>query len=127
MAENRSEAILVVEDSFTMRRIVKNILLKIGFETIYEADNGNEALDHLANSQIDLVITDWNMPEMDGLTLVKSIRGNDKLAKTPILMVTTENAKDDILNALRNGVDNYVVKPFTQEVMKEKILKILGS
>lgn len=121
-----SKSVLVVDDSYTMRRIIKNILEKIGIGTINEAGDGKEALEILHRGDTDILITDWNMPEMDGLALVKAVRGDEKLGKLPILMVTTENAKDDILNALRSGVDNYAVKPFTQEVIEEKISKLLG-
>lgn len=121
-----SASVLVVDDSYTMRRIIKNILEKIGMGTIHEASNGKEALEILNRGGVDILITDWNMPEMDGLALVKAVRSSDKFGKLPILMVTTENAKDDILNALRSGVDNYAVKPFTQEVIEEKVSKLLG-
>ncbi len=126
MSQFAQKSVLIVDDSYTMRRIIKNILEKIGMGTLFEAGDGKDALEILHREHIDLLVTDWNMPEMDGLALVKAVRGDEKLSKTPILMVTTENAKDDILNALRSGVDNYAVKPFTQEVIEEKISKLLG-
>ncbi len=126
MSQFAQKSALIVDDSYTMRRIIINILEKIGMGTLFEAGDGKDALEILHREHIDLIVTDWNMPEMDGLALVKAVRGDEKLSKTPILMVTTENAKDDILNALRSGVDNYAVKPFTQEVIEEKISKLLG-
>ncbi len=118
--------ILTVDDSSTMRRIIKNTLNKIGFPNVLEAANGIEALDVMAQNEIDLVVTDWNMPEMDGLTFVKTLRAKPEYKELPILMVTTEAAKEDILNALRSGVNNYVVKPFTPDTLKEKVYKLLG-
>jgi two-component system chemotaxis response regulator CheY len=118
--------VITVDDSSTMRRIIKNTLLKLGFDNILEAGNGVEALDVMAKNKVDVVVTDWNMPEMDGLTFVKTLRAKEEYKTIPILMVTTEAAKEDILTALRSGVNNYVVKPFTPETLKEKIDKLLG-
>jgi len=118
--------IVTVDDSSTMRRIIKNTLQKLGFNNILEAGNGIEGLDIMAKNKIDLVITDWNMPEMDGLTFVKAIRAKPEYQDLPILMVTTEAAKEDILTALRSGVNNYIVKPFTPETLQEKVFKLLG-
>lgn len=112
---------LVVDDSSTMRRIIKNSLKRIGFEDIIEAENGRDALEKLAD--VDIILTDWNMPEMDGLEFVKRVRASD--TKIPILMVTTNAAKDDIVEALKNGVNNYIVKPFTPETLKEKVETVL--
>lgn len=112
---------LVVDDSSTMRRIIKNSLKRIGFEDIIEAENGRDALEKLAD--VDIILTDWNMPEMDGLEFVKRVRASD--TKIPILMVTTNAAKDDIVEALKNGVNNYIVKPFTPETLKEKVEAVL--
>jgi len=112
---------LVVDDSSTMRRIIKNSLKRIGFEDIDEAENGAEGLNKL--SGVDIILTDWNMPEMDGLEFVKRVRAQN--ASIPILMVTTNAAKDDIVEALKNGVNNYIVKPFTPETLKEKIDALL--
>jgi two-component system chemotaxis response regulator CheY len=109
-----------------MRRIIKNTLNKIGFPNVLEAEHGLEGLEVLAKNKVDLIITDWNMPEMDGLTFVKTLRSKDEFKEVPILMVTTEAAKEDILTALRSGVNNYVVKPFTPETLQEKIFKLLG-
>lgn len=121
-----SHTLITVDDSSTMRRIIKNTLLKIGFSNVLEAGNGIEALEVIAQNKVDLIITDWNMPEMDGLTFVKTLRSKDKYKEVPILMITTEAAKEDILTALRSGVNNYVVKPFTPEILQEKVFKLLG-
>ncbi len=119
--------IITVDDSSTMRRIIKNTLKRIGYgDEILEAENGKEALEILENTDVDLIITDWNMPVMDGLTFVKKIRANKKFDDVPIIMVTTEAAKEDIITALKAGVNNYIVKPFTPQVLKEKIEAVMG-
>ena len=118
-------SIITVDDSSTMRRIIKNTLQKLGFETILEAGNGVEALEVMSKNKVDMIVTDWNMPEMDGLTFVKAVRAKDEYKDLPILMITTEAAKEDILTALRSGVNNYVVKPFTPETLQEKVFKSL--
>lgn len=120
-----SYSIITVDDSSTMRRIIKNTLQKLGFSNILEAEHGVEALEVLSKNEVDIIITDWNMPEMDGLTFVKTLRLDPKYIDIPILMVTTEAAKEDILTALKNGVNNYVVKPFTPEILQEKVFKLL--
>ncbi len=120
-----SYSIITVDDSSTMRRIIKNTLQKLGFSNILEAEHGVEALEVLSKNEVDIIITDWNMPEMDGLTFVKTLRLDPKYVDIPILMVTTEAAKEDILTALKNGVNNYVVKPFTPEILQEKVFKLL--
>ena len=118
-------SIITVDDSSTMRRIIKNTLQKLGFETILEAGNGVEALEVMSKNKVDMIVTDWNMPEMDGLTFVKAVRAKDEYKDLPILMITTEAAKEDILTALRSVVNNYVVKPFTPETLQEKVFKLL--
>ncbi len=120
-----SHSIITVDDSSTMRRIIKNTLQKLGFTNILEAEHGVEALEVLSKNEVDIIITDWNMPEMDGLTFVKTLRLDPKYVDVPILMITTEAAKEDILTALKNGVNNYVVKPFTPEILQEKVFKLL--
>jgi len=121
------QVIITVDDSSTMRRIIKNTLQKLGFNNVIEAGNGIEALEQMSkNNKIDIIITDWNMPEMDGLTYVKTVRTKEQYKDTPILMITTEAAKEDILTALSSGVNNYVVKPFTPETLQEKVFKLLG-
>jgi two-component system chemotaxis response regulator CheY len=111
---------LVVDDSATMRRIVINALKTIGYPDAVEAADGKEALAR-CDSSIQMVITDWNMPVMGGLDLVKNLRGDPKTAKIPILMVTTRSLKEDILQALDAGINSYILKPFTPEVLKEKL------
>lgn len=118
--------ILVVDDSTTMRRILINTLSKLGYTDVVDGCNGREGLDRLAASPIDLVITDWNMPEMSGIEFIRAIRANDQYKSIPVLMVTTNAAKDDIVEALRAGINNYVVKPFTPDVIREKIEAVLG-
>jgi two-component system, chemotaxis family, chemotaxis protein CheY len=119
---------LVVDDSVTMRRIVSNSLKNLGFDKFVEAGDGKEALAALAgDDSINFVITDWNMPVMTGLELIKAIRSDAKLSKLPVLMVTTRGVKDDIIEALNAKVNNYIVKPFTPQVLKEKIDQCLVS
>ncbi len=117
--------ILTVDDSSTMRRIIKNTLSRLGYTDVVEAEHGIDALARMAG--VELVLTDWNMPEMDGLTFVKALRANPTYADLPIIMVTTEAAKKEILEAIKAGVTDYVVKPFTPETLKEKIQKVLGG
>jgi len=111
--------ILVVDDSSTMRRIITNTLSRIGFTEVVEAEHGKAGLVKLSQGGIEMIITDWNMPEMDGLEFVQAVRSRD--TSVPILMVTTNAAKEDIVQALQAGVNNYVVKPFTPDTLKEKI------
>jgi two-component system chemotaxis response regulator CheY len=119
---------LVVDDSVTMRRIVINSLKNLGYNNYTEAGDGKEALDKLgADSSINFVITDWNMPVLSGLELVKTIRSDDKISSMPILMVTTRGVKEDIIEALQAKVNNYVVKPFTPQILKEKIDQVLQA
>ena len=119
---------LVVDDSPTMRRIVFNTLKRLGYNEIEEAEHGAEALDKLKTIDgINFVVTDWNMPVMDGLQLVQEIRAIAEYSKMPILMVTTRSVKDDIIEAMKAGVNNYIVKPFTPEVLKSKIDLILSK
>lgn len=117
--------ILVVDDSPTMRRIICNTLDRIGFENSIEADNGKSALEQMEENEVELIITDWNMPVMNGLEFVTEIRGNQEYKELPILMVTTRGMKDDVLQAVHAGVNNYVVKPFTPETLESKIDKLL--
>jgi two-component system chemotaxis response regulator CheY len=119
--------ILIVDDFSTMRRIVRNILKQLGFENVDEAENGADAYEMLDNEKFDFVITDWNMPVMDGLGLLKKIRTDPKLKNLPVLMVTAEAEKDKVVSAIQAGVNNYVVKPFTAEVLQDKMDKIFGS
>ena len=118
---------LVVDDSSTMRRIIINTLQKLGHQDVLEATNGREGLERLNTHPVDIVITDWNMPEMTGIDFIRTMRTTAQFANLPVLMVTTNAAKDDIVDALRAGVSSYVVKPFTPETMREKIEAVLGS
>ncbi|ECW8954881.1 response regulator [Campylobacter lari] len=119
--------LLVVDDSSTMRRIIKNTLVRLGHKDVLEAEHGVEAWDLLSkNDDIKILITDWNMPEMNGLELVKKVRAEEKYADMPIIMVTTEGGKAEVITALKAGVNNYIVKPFTPQVLKEKLEDVLG-
>ncbi len=119
---------LIVDDSVTMRRIVANSLRNLGYNNFVEAKDGQDALSVLkSDSTINFVITDWNMPVLSGLELTKSIRSDDALSSLPVLMVTTRGVKDDIIEALQARVNNYIVKPFTPQVLKEKIEQILSA
>ncbi len=117
--------VLFVEDSPTMRRIIMNALQNIGFTDIIEAEHGMDALEKLKDTDVDLVLTDWNMPEMNGEELVKNLRANSKYKSTPILMITTRGMKEDVVSAVKLGVNGYMVKPFTPEVLKRKLETIL--
>lgn len=118
---------LAVDDSPTMRRIIVNTLKRLGYEQIEEASNGKEALTKIENGEIDFVITDWNMPIMDGLHFVQTLRANEAYADLPVLMITTRGVKQDIIDAMRAGVSSYIVKPFTPHTLREKIKLILYS
>ena len=117
--------ILAVDDSPTMRRIIINTLKRAGYSEVLEAKDGKEALAKIKVEDVNFVITDWNMPEMNGLELVKHLRSLDEYHDLPILMVTTRSVKEDIIEAMKAGVNNYIVKPFTPETLKEKIQYIL--
>lgn len=119
--------ILVVDDSSTMRRILKMSLARCGYSNIEEAGDGAEGLTMCQGKQYDLVLTDWNMPNMDGLQLIISLRGLPAYAAVPIVMVTTEGAKDDVIEALTKGATSYIVKPFTPETLSAKLKEVLGG
>jgi len=118
---------LVVDDSLTMRRIVINTLKSIGFENVIEAADGKDAVAKLLSEGADFLITDWNMPEMSGLDLTKWVRANGQFAEIPILMITTRGNKEDVIEAMKMRVNNYIVKPFTAPGLKEKIDQILKT
>lgn len=119
--------VLVVDDSSTMRRIINNTLIRLGYEDILEGEDGLQGWNVLeANPDISMLITDWNMPEMDGLTLVKKVRSDSRFSDLPIIMITTEGGKVEVISALKAGVNNYIVKPFTPQVLKEKLSAVLG-
>lgn len=119
--------ILVADDFLTMRRIVKNLLKQLGYENITEAEDGEQAYVKLKSGGFGFVISDWNMPKLDGLGLIKKVRSDPELKDLPFLMVTAEAEKEKVIEAIRAGVSNYVVKPFTAEVLKEKIEKIFAK
>lgn len=116
--------ILVVDDFSTMRRIIKNLLRELGFTNTQEADDGNTALPMLKDGDFELLITDWNMPGMEGIDLLKAVRADPKLASLPVMMVTAEQKKEQIVMAAQAGVNGYIVKPFTAGTLKEKLDKI---
>lgn len=116
--------ILVVDDFPTMRRIIKNLLKDLGFENVDEAEDGAIGLEKVRNGNFELVVSDWNMPNMDGLTMLQSIRADPALSKTPVLMVTAEAKKENIIAAAQAGANGYVVKPFTAATLEEKLNKI---
>ena len=118
---------LVVDDFSTMRRIIKNLLHDLGYSNVTEADDGKTALPMLQAGDFDFLITDWNMPGMPGLDLIKAVRADSRLAKMPVLMLTAEAKRDQIIEAAQAGVNGYVIKPFTAEILKEKLDKILGA
>lgn len=116
--------ILIVDDFSTMRRIIKNLLRDLGFNNTLEADDGITALPILEAGGIDFLVTDWNMPGMQGIDLLKTVRADEKLATLPVLMVTAETKREQIIEAAQAGVNGYIVKPFTAATLKEKIEKI---
>lgn len=120
--------LLVVDDSSTMRRIIKNTLARLGYDDVLEGENGVEGWEKMdSNSDVKVLITDWNMPEMNGLDLVKKVRADSRFTDIPIIMVTTEGGKAEVITALKAGVNNYIVKPFTPQVLKEKLEAVLGT
>ena len=118
---------LVVDDFSTMRRIIKNLLHDLGYANVTEADDGNTALPLLKEGKFDILITDWNMPGMPGLELLKLVRADARLGKMPVLMLTAEAKREQIVEAVQAGVSGYVIKPFTAVTLKEKIDKILAA
>jgi len=126
MAADRNMKVLVVDDFATMRRIVKNILTQLGFKHIVEADDGTSALKVLEQEQIDLIISDWNMPKMTGLELLKKVRSEAAWSTIPFVMVTAEAQQDNIILAVKAKVSQYIVKPFTADTLGEKIDKVFG-
>lgn len=121
---DKNMKILVVDDFSTMRRIIKNLLRDLGFTNVSEADDGSTALPMLQNGDFDFVVTDWNMPGMQGIDLLREIRKDDKLKHLPVMMVTAEAKKEQIVAAAQAGVNGYIVKPFTAATLKGKLDKI---
>lgn len=124
MSYNPDMRVLVVDDFSTMRRIIKNILRQLGFNNVVEADDGTTAWDVLNKDKIEFIISDWNMPQMTGIELLRKVRGSEEFADIPFLMVTAEAQQENIIEAVQAKVSNYIVKPFTADVMKQKIDKI---
>ncbi|CEA01905.1 MAG: chemotaxis response regulator CheY [Pseudomonas sp.] len=116
--------ILIVDDFSTMRRIIKNLLRDLGFTNTAEADDGTTALPMLQSGSFDFLVTDWNMPGMSGIDLLRAVRADERLKHLPVLMVTAEAKRDQIIEAAQAGVNGYVVKPFTAQALKEKIEKV---
>lgn len=121
---DKNMKILIVDDFSTMRRIIKNLLRDLGFSNTHEADDGATALPMLKSGDFDFLVTDWNMPGMQGIDLLKAVRADAKLSSLPVLMVTAESKRDQIVEAAQAGVNGYIVKPFTAQTLKEKIDKI---
>ncbi len=122
-----NKRVLFVEDSPTMRRIIFNSLKKLGINEATEAENGVDALEKLQKQDFDMILTDWNMPEMNGQELVEHIRKIDKYKNLPILMITTRGMEEDVVTAIKSGVNGYVVKPFTPDVLKKKMLELFSA
>ena len=116
--------VLVVDDFATMRRIITNVLRQLGYEHIMEAEDGTKALQILETEKVDFVITDWNMPQMSGLDLLKAIRASEDKKHIPVLMVTAEAMQENIIKAAQAGVNNYIIKPFDAKTLSDKINKI---
>ncbi|OLN28046.1 Chemotaxis regulator - transmits chemoreceptor signals to flagelllar motor components CheY [Desulfovibrio sp. DV] len=127
MAYNKEMRILVVDDFSTMRRIIKNILRQLGFNNIIEADDGSTAWETLNKDKIDFIISDWNMPKMPGIELLRKVRTSEEFANLPFLMVTAEAQQENIIEAVQAKVSNYIVKPFTAETLGQKIDKIFDK
>jgi two-component system chemotaxis response regulator CheY len=122
---DKSMKILVVDDFATMRKVIRNLLKQGGYENIVEAEDGLLALKALKSQKIDFIISDWNMPNMSGLELLKNVRADEELKSLPFLMVTAEALQENVVAAVKAGVSNYIVKPFTSETLDEKIKKIM--
>ena len=121
---NRNIKILVVDDFSTMRRIVKGLLSTLGFSNIEEAEDGRIALNKIKSGTYDFIVSDWNMPNMMGIELLRAVRDNDNTKAVPFLMITAESNKENVLEAVQAGVSNYIVKPFTAETLEEKLAVI---
>jgi two-component system chemotaxis response regulator CheY len=127
MDVNKKIKILIVDDFATMRKVIRNLLKQSGYENVSEAEDGVAAMNALKSTKIDFVISDWNMPNMTGIELLRAVRSDNELSALPFLMVTAESLKDSVVEAVKAGVSNYIVKPFTAEVLGEKIDKILEN
>ena len=126
MAYDKNMRILVVDDFSTMRKIIKNILRQLELTNVVEADDGTTAWEVLNRDNIDFIVSDWNMPKMSGIELLRKVRASEEYAATPFLMVTAEAQQENIIEAVQAKVSNYIVKPFTPETLAQKIDKIFG-
>ena len=124
MAYDPNMRVLIVDDFSTMRRIVRNILRQLGLNNVVEADDGTTAWDIINREKIDFIVSDWNMPKMTGIELLRKVRGSEQFADTPFLMVTAEAQQENIIEAVQAKVSNYIVKPFTADTLQQKIDKI---
>ena len=127
MAVDKSMKILVVDDFQTMRRIVINLLKQLGFSNVAEASDGKIALDKVMSEDFDLIISDWNMPNMSGIDFLKHVRADENKKKIPFIMVTAEGKKENVIAAVHAGVSNYIVKPFNAATLREKMTKVIGE
>lgn len=127
MAVNKNMKILVVDDFLTMRRIIINLLRQLGFNNVTEAADGQQAWQRMQDGDIDLIVSDWNMPNMTGIEFLKHVRADEKFKKTPFIMVTAEGKKENVIAAVHAGVSNYIVKPFNAATLKEKMSKVIGD
>lgn len=127
MAVDKNMRILVIDDFQTMRRIVINLLRQLGFSNVVEAGDGVEGFEKLETNEIDLIVSDWNMPNMTGFELLKKVRADERFAKLPFIMVTAEGKRENVIAAVQAGVSNYVVKPFNAATLKEKMQKVIGQ
>jgi two-component system chemotaxis response regulator CheY len=127
MSVDKNMRVLVVDDFQTMRRIIINLLRQLGFNNVTEAHDGQAALEKVRSEKIDLVISDWNMPNMTGIEFLKEVRQDPGLKGTPFIMVTAEGKKENVIAAVQAGVNNYIVKPFNAATLKEKMTKVIGE
>jgi len=127
MAVDKNMPILIVDDYKTMLRIIRNLLKQIGFDNVEEATDGTEALQKLRERKFNLIISDWNMEPMTGIELLREVRQDDKLKKTPFIMVTAESKTENVVIAKEAGVSNYIVKPFNAATLKSKLAGVLGE
>ncbi len=125
MDSDKNMKILIVDDFATMRKVIKNLLRQTGYQNVTEAEDGVVALKELKSQKIDFIISDWNMPNMTGIELLRAVRADSELSSLPFLMVTAEALQQNVVEAVKAGVSNYIVKPFTAEVLSEKIEQII--
>ncbi|MBI1363355.1 MAG: response regulator [Proteobacteria bacterium] len=127
MSVDKNMRVLVVDDFQTMRRIIINLLRQLGFNNVTEAQDGRAALERVRAEKIDLIISDWNMPNMTGIDFLKEVRKDAALKGIPFIMVTAEGKKENVIAAVQAGVNNYIVKPFNAATLKEKMTKVIGE